>query len=94
MSTNNGNFIRPGKHGSQVVLDPDFLLCHALYMPESNRRQVVHDSRTGSSLRTSRQGCSLGRQIANGDRIQGWQCGCLRIVDDFLSQKLEILFHF
>ena len=34
MSKNNGNFIRPGKHGSQVVLDPDFLLCHALYMPD------------------------------------------------------------
>ena len=29
-----GNFIRPAKHGSQVVLDPDFLLCHALYMPD------------------------------------------------------------
>ncbi|MDQ2692954.1 MAG: hypothetical protein M3Y68_13030 [Chloroflexota bacterium] len=29
-----GNYIRPGKHGSQVVLDPDFLLCHALYMPD------------------------------------------------------------
>ena len=28
------NFIRPAKHGSQVVLDPDFLLCHALYMPD------------------------------------------------------------
>ena len=34
MSTSNGNFIRPGKHGSQVVLDPDFLLCHPLYMPD------------------------------------------------------------
>ncbi|HET9590951.1 MAG TPA: hypothetical protein VFO91_19325 [Anaerolineales bacterium] len=34
MSTNNGNFIRPGKHGSQVVLDPDFLICHPLYMPD------------------------------------------------------------
>ncbi len=29
-----GNFIRPAEHGSQVVLDPDFLLCHALYMPD------------------------------------------------------------
>ena len=29
-----GNFIRPAKHGSQVVLDPEFLLCHALYMPD------------------------------------------------------------
>jgi hypothetical protein len=28
------NFIRPGKYGSQVVLDPEFLLCHALYMPD------------------------------------------------------------
>lgn len=34
MSKNNGNFIRPGKHGSQVTLDPDFLLGHALYMPD------------------------------------------------------------
>ena len=29
-----GNFIRPAKHGSQVVLDPEFLLCHALYLPD------------------------------------------------------------
>ena len=29
-----GNYIRPARHGSQVVLDPDFLLCHALYMPD------------------------------------------------------------
>jgi hypothetical protein len=28
-----GNYIRPAKHGSQVVLDPDFLLGHVLYMP-------------------------------------------------------------
>jgi hypothetical protein len=34
MSKAKNNFIRPGKHGSQVVLDPDFLLCHALYMPD------------------------------------------------------------
>ena len=34
MSKNKNNFIRPAKHGSQVVLDPDFLLCHALYMPD------------------------------------------------------------
>jgi hypothetical protein len=29
-----GNFIRPDKYGSQVVLDPNFLLGHALYMPD------------------------------------------------------------
>lgn len=34
MSASKNNFIRPGKHGSQVVLDPEFLLCHALYMPD------------------------------------------------------------
>jgi hypothetical protein len=34
MSKSKNNFIRPGKHGSQVVLDPDYLLCHALYMPD------------------------------------------------------------
>ncbi len=28
------NFIRPAEHGSLVVLDPDFLLHHALYMPD------------------------------------------------------------
>ncbi len=28
------NFIRPAKHGSQVTLDPNFLLGHALYMPD------------------------------------------------------------
>ena len=28
------NFIRPDKHGSQVTLDPNFLLGHALYMPD------------------------------------------------------------
>jgi hypothetical protein len=34
VSKSNGNFIRPGKFGSQVVLDPSFLLSHALYMPD------------------------------------------------------------
>jgi hypothetical protein len=34
VSTNNGNYIRPGKHSSQVVLDPDYLLGHPLYMPD------------------------------------------------------------
>ena len=34
MSKNNGNSIRPREHGSQVVLDPNFLLRHALYMPD------------------------------------------------------------
>ncbi|HEX9388061.1 MAG TPA: hypothetical protein VF918_17180 [Anaerolineales bacterium] len=34
MLKSKNNFIRPAKHGSQVVLDPDFLLCHALYMPD------------------------------------------------------------
>jgi len=31
---NNSNSINPRAHGSQVVLDPDFLLGHALYMPD------------------------------------------------------------
>jgi len=44
MSKNNSNFIRPGKHGSQVVLDPDFLLCHALYMPDG--KSVVKSNMT------------------------------------------------
>jgi hypothetical protein len=44
MSTNKSNFIRPGKHGSQVVLDPEFLLCHALYMP--NGETVVKSNMT------------------------------------------------
>src|SRR5215207_1313534 len=34
MSKNNGNSIKPREHGSQVVFDPDFLLRHALYMPD------------------------------------------------------------
>ena len=34
MSKSKNNFIRPGNHGSQFVLDPDFLLFHALYMPD------------------------------------------------------------
>ena len=34
MSMNKNNFIRPGKHGSQVTLDPGFLLGHRLYMPD------------------------------------------------------------
>jgi len=44
MSKSKNNFIRPGKHGSQVVLDPEFLLCHALYMP--NGETVVKSSMT------------------------------------------------
>ena len=34
MSMSKNNFIRPGKHGSQVTLDPGFLLGHQLYMPD------------------------------------------------------------
>lgn len=34
MTKNNGNSIRPREHGSQVVLDPNFLLRHVLYMPD------------------------------------------------------------
>ena len=34
MSKSKDNFIRPAKHGSQVTLDPSFLLSHALYMPD------------------------------------------------------------
>src|SRR5512133_1429979 len=34
MSKHNGNSIKPREHGSQVVLDPNFLLRHALYMPD------------------------------------------------------------
>ncbi|HKG53535.1 MAG TPA: hypothetical protein VKB04_04700 [Anaerolineales bacterium] len=44
MSKSKNNFIRPGKHGSQVVLDPEFLLCHALYMP--NGETVVKSNMT------------------------------------------------
>jgi hypothetical protein len=44
MSKNKNNFIRPGEHGSQVVLDPEFLLCHALYMP--NGETVVKSNMT------------------------------------------------
>ena len=38
------NFIRPAKHGSQVVLDPDYLLCHALYMPDGET--IIRSSMT------------------------------------------------
>jgi len=38
------NFIRPAKHGSQVVLDPEYLLCHALYMPDGEK--IVRSSMT------------------------------------------------
>ena len=34
MSMNKNNFIQPGKHGSQVTLDPGFLLTQKLYMPD------------------------------------------------------------
>ena len=44
MSKSKTNFIRPGEHGSQVVLDPEFLLCHALYMP--NGETVVKSNMT------------------------------------------------
>jgi hypothetical protein len=44
MSKSKNNFIRPGKHGSQVVLDPEFLLCHALYMP--NGETVIKSNMT------------------------------------------------
>ena len=34
MLISKSNSINPHEHGSQVVLDPDFLLRHALYMPD------------------------------------------------------------
>ena len=36
MSKSKVNFIRPNQHGSQVVLDPNFLLHHALYLPDGD----------------------------------------------------------
>ena len=44
MSKNNGNSIRPREHGSQVILDPNFLLRHALYMPDGEH--IVKSSMT------------------------------------------------
>ena len=44
MSVNNGNSIKSCEHGSQVVLDPNFLLRHALYMP--NGETVVNSGMT------------------------------------------------
>ncbi len=44
MLKNKNNFIRPAKHGSQVVLDPEYLLCHALYMPDGET--VIRSSMT------------------------------------------------
>jgi hypothetical protein len=37
MYPDKNNFIRPGRHGSQVTLDPGFLLSHKLYMPDGER---------------------------------------------------------
>ena len=34
MSKSKVNFIRPGQHGPQIVLDPNFLLHHVLYLPD------------------------------------------------------------
>ena len=34
VSKSNGNSIKLREHASQVVLDPNFLLGHALYMPD------------------------------------------------------------
>ena len=34
MQKSNGNSIKLYDHGSEVVLDPSFLLRHALYMPD------------------------------------------------------------
>ena len=34
MLKTSSNSIKPREHGSQVVLDPNFLLGHALYMPD------------------------------------------------------------
>ncbi len=44
MSKNNGNSIKPREHGSQVVLDPSFLLRHALYLPDGET--IVQSSMT------------------------------------------------
>lgn len=37
MLKSTSNSIKQREHGSQVVLDPNFLLGHALYMPDGER---------------------------------------------------------
>ena len=36
------NSIKPREHGVEVVLDPNFLLTHALYMPDGERIVKSH----------------------------------------------------
>ncbi len=44
MLKSNSNSINPREHGSQVVLDPNFLLRHALYMPDGET--IIRSSMT------------------------------------------------
>lgn len=44
MLKSTSNSIKQREHGSQVVLDPSFLLGHALYMPDGER--VVRSNMT------------------------------------------------
>ncbi len=44
MTRDKDNFIRPGEHGSQVVLDPEFLLRHSLYI--SDGKTIIKSSVT------------------------------------------------
>ena len=63
MSKNNGNSIRPREHGSQVILDPNFLLRHALYMPDgATYREIEYDSWSGN--RSDRTGACQGQDAS------------------------------
>jgi hypothetical protein len=66
------NSIKPREHGSQVVLDPNFLLGHALYMPDGET--VVRSNMTGDRsdrLRSHQDSdATLGKQMSRSeDRI-------------------------
>jgi hypothetical protein len=84
VSKSKGNFIRPAEHGSQVVLDPDFLLTHALYMPDG--KTVVRSNMTlGQAIEAIAYAHIKAKQPELGDK-----CKVARI--EFKDGKFVVTF--
>lgn len=84
MSKTNGNTIRPREHGSQVVLDPNFLLRHALYMPDGET--VVKSNMT---LGQAIEAIALAHVKAKMPQLAG-RCKVARI--EFTDGKFVVSF--
>jgi hypothetical protein len=84
VSKNNGNSIKPREHGSQVVLDPNFLLRHALYMPDGE-----HVMKSNMTLGQAIEAIALAHIKARMPQLEG-KCQVAKI--EFADGKFVVTF--